>query len=117
MGKNLSERIAAKALREKEPLSRSDKNQNRAVFLALRQDIKQALDDGWPVRSIWETLHGEGKVTFGYDSFRRYTRRLIVLQSIHPEQQTTGIPKPIEDEMPRISGFTFNPFPKKEDLY
>lgn len=117
MGKSLSERIAAKTLKKKLPLSHGDQNQNRAVFLLLRQEIKQALDDGWPMRSIWEILHEEGKVTFGYDSFRRYTRRLIVSPLIHQEHDTTETSKRKTDETPQIRGFTFNPTPKKEDLY
>lgn len=115
MGKSLSERIAAKALKKKLPLSHGD--QNRAVFLLLRQEIEHALDDGWPMRSIWEILHEEGKVTFGYDSFRRYTRRLIVLPLIPLERDTAETPKRKADETPPKSGFTFNPSPKKEDLY
>ncbi len=114
MEKSLSERIAANALKKKLPLSHGD--QNRAVFLLLRQEIKQALDDGWPMRSIWELLHEEGKVTFGYDSFRRYTRRLIVLPLPHLENHTMETPKRKTDETQQIRGFTFNPSPKKEDL-
>ena len=60
MAKSLSERITARMVKKKP--SRSA--QNRAAFLALRVDIKQALDDGWPVKSIWETLHEEGKIDF-----------------------------------------------------
>lgn len=117
MEKTLSERIAVRVLRKKVPLAHSDRNQNRALFLDLRQEIKQALDDGWPMRSIWEILHEEGKVPFGYDSFRRYTRRLIVSPLIHLKHDTTETPKRKTDETPQIRGFTFNPSPKKEDLY
>ena len=55
--KTLSERIAARAV-EKKPLL-SNKKQNRAIFLALRPEIIQALNDGWPVKDIWETLRAE----------------------------------------------------------
>jgi hypothetical protein len=124
--KTLSERIAARAI-DKKPLL-SSKELNRAIFLALRPDIIQALDDGWPVRSIWETLHEEGKVTFCYSAFCGYTNRLIRTQSSHrPEQPTNeperagktakpGTAKPKTKDTPQISGFTFNPSPKKEDL-
>ena len=74
MAKSLSERIAARTVKKKP--SRSA--QNRAAFLALRVDIKQALDDGWPVKSIWETLHEEGKVDFSYQAFRGYANRLVL---------------------------------------
>lgn len=124
MVKSLSERIAARAVEKKSPpQSHGDENQNRAIFLALRPDVKQALEDGWPIKSIWETLHEEGKVTFGYDAFRRYTKRLILLsagQKPTPEppgqSSVTKIVKPKTTETPLIGGFTFNPSPKKEDL-
>jgi len=125
--KTLSERIAARAI-DKKPLLSSNE-QNRATFLALRPDIIQALDDGWPVRSIWETLHEEGKVTFCYSAFCGYTNRLIRTPSSHRQEQKVNEPeravksakpgkaKPKTEETPQISGFIFNPSPKKEDLF
>lgn len=125
MEKSLSERIAARAVEKKSPplQSHGDENQNRAIFLALRPDIKQALGDGWSIKSIWETLYEEGKVAFGYDAFRRYTKRLILLPASlsltpeHPGQSNvTKTVEPKTKETPQIGGFTFNPSPKKEDL-
>jgi hypothetical protein len=77
MNKNisLSERIAA-AVKKKPTLSRSV--QNRAAFIILRTDIKQALNDGWTVKRIWETLCEEGKIDFGYTAFVGYTNRLVL---------------------------------------
>lgn len=128
MVKSLSERITARTVKKKP--SRSA--QNRAAFLALRVDIEQALDDGWPVKSIWETLHEEGKIDFSYQAFRGYTNRLILsppatkppppipvvaIPELGPSNPTkladskTVVKKP---EPP--TGFTFNSKPKKEDL-
>lgn len=129
MEKNLSERIAARVVGKRAPgeSSHGDENQNRAIFLALRPDIGQALEDGWSVKSIWETLHEEGKVTFGYDAFLRYTKHLILHPAsriqIHqgePDITMTAEPQSGEPKtkasVPQIGGFTFNPSPKKEDL-
>lgn len=128
MAKSLSERIAARTVKKKP--SRSA--QNRAAFLALRVDIKQALDDGWPVKSIWETLHEEGKVDFSYQAFRGYANRLIlsppatepptpIPAAVVPEPGPGNPTKPASSktavkkaEPP--AGFTFNSEPKKEDL-
>lgn len=127
MAKSLSERIAARTVKKKP--SRSA--QNRAAFLALRVDIKQALDDGWPVKSIWETLHEEGKVDFSYQAFRGYANRLILsppatetplpaaerLPTQGPSNEPKqAIPKPAEKKPDPATGFTFNSAPKKEDL-
>ena len=128
MNKSLSERIAARAVNKK-PFE-SNRNQNRAIFLALRSDIIQALNDGWSVKSIWETLHEEGKVTFGYPAFWSYTNRLIRTPPNNPQKQlandsdnlTKKTREPakkaaLETKDAEISGFTFNPTPKKEDLF
>jgi hypothetical protein len=127
MNKSLSERIAARAVNKKP--SESKRNQNRAIFLALRSDIIQALNDGWSVKSIWETLHEEGKVTFGYPAFWSYTNRLIRTPPNNQPKQlakdSDNITKTIEPAKKavlktkdtEISGFTFNPSPKKEDLF
>lgn len=125
MKKSLSARIAERA--EKKKPSRNA--QNRAAFLALREDIKQALDDGWPVKTIWETLHEEGKITFSYQAFRGYVNRIILTaktaqtpmvadptagQNLDPKAQ------PQEEKNPKtpagVGGFKFDSTPKKEDI-
>lgn len=121
MAKNLSERIAAMAIRKKS--SRSA--QNRATFLALRIDVNQALADGWPVKNIWETLHEEKKVDFSYQAFRGYVNRLILSSTekltTYPVQgdQPNHVPTKADEkksEEPVATGFKFNKTLKKEDL-
>lgn len=137
MNKNisLSERIAA-AVKNKPTLSRSV--QNRATFIFLRTDIKQALNDGWAVKRIWETLCEEGKINFGYTAFVGYTNRLILATlpddtanqasvsarqvGRKPEQKISGTgeartAEPKKTETSTMAGFTFNPIPNKEDLF
>ena len=128
MTKNLSARIAERAARKKPPRN----GQNRVTFLAMRGDVKQAIDDGWPVKTIWETLHEEGKVSFSYPAFIGYVNRLIL--SSPASRETVSTPMAVDSrigkqrdqataqateknpEGPATSGFTFNRTPKKEDL-
>ena len=128
MTKNLSARIAERAARKKPPRN----GQNRVTFLAMREDVKQAIDDGWPVKTIWETLHEEGKVSFSYQAFIGYANRLILSSSA--SRTTVSTPMAVDSrigkqrnpataqateknpEGPATSGFTFNRTPKKEDL-
>jgi hypothetical protein len=72
--KTLSERISARTGEKPTPSPKS----NRAVVLALRADIQGALDDGWSVLAIYETLNEEGAVLFSYQSFRLYVNRLLL---------------------------------------
>ena len=74
MAKSLSARIAERIARKKP----AGNVRNRAAFLALRGEVKQAMEDGWPVKTIWETLHDEEKVAFSYQAFRGYVNRLIL---------------------------------------
>jgi Family of unknown function (DUF5338) len=131
-GEKLSVRIAAREVTKKP----SPYAINRAAFLALRPDIKDAMADGWNVMSIWETLHEEGKVSFGYEAFRKYVNRLILLPplvlaateldvanaqnepSVETGQQPMGLlPKKTAAQPPQHGGFVFDPEPKKEDLF
>jgi hypothetical protein len=74
MAKSLSARIAQR----KAQGARNGKN--RAAFLAVRDQVRRALDDGWSILSIWETLPDEGKVAFSYESFRRFVNRFLIGQ-------------------------------------
>lgn len=127
MAKNLSERIAAMAIKKKP----SRRAKNRATFLALRVDVKQALDDGWPVKSIWETLNEEGKIDFSYQSFRVYVNRLILTPAEliaatdnlvtyaaqgEKSNHVAAIANEKKAEELAANGFKFNKTPNKEDL-
>ena len=132
MAKSLSERIAERATKGKP----SRNAQNRAAFLAARAEVTQALDDGWPVKSVWETLHEEGKVTFSYQAFRGYVNRLILTakpdaphtsaiapatfgEGAKPEASkpgAEGASKTTNVKPGALPGFTFNANPDKKDL-
>ena len=126
MTKSLSARIAESAAAIKKP-------SNLAAFMTVREDVKQAIDDGWPVKLIWKTLHEEGKVSFSYQAFRGYTNRLILSlpaskEAVRPpvaadtwvsklrDQTTAPAVEKKPDDSAATTGFTFNRAPKKEDL-
>ncbi|MGP5480623.1 TraK family protein [Pseudomonas helleri] len=134
MGKNLSERIADRMRNKKSTVGA----QNRGTFLALKSEIVQALDDHWPVKTIWETLHEEGKVTFSYQAFRNYVNSLVLGAKHPPLQKSPAInersnntpppkkqagvantPAQSPKQTPVIAhaptGFNFDANPKKED--
>lgn len=111
MAKNLSERIAERV--KKDP--GKSKRSNRMIFVALRGEIEKALNDGWTVKVIWETLREEEKVKFSYQAFNRYVKQLIKNQPPIQGEAVTDTPeKPSKPE--GIKEFKFNANPKKEDL-
>lgn len=115
--KSLSVRVQERAQRVL-PAAR-----NRAQILALRGEIAQALKDGCTLAMIWNTLHEEGTIEFGYETFRAHVRNLM--QVTHPTTSSTtdrSTPrarptKPAAPRPPDTSGFVFNPVPNEEELY
>lgn len=109
--KALTERIAERQ-RSAAP---SSAGANRAVMLALRGDIQQALDDGWSVLAIYQTLHDEGQLTFSYQAFRRHVNRhLLGKQPAQPKQRASSSTTEKPHAAPHK--FTFNPSPNPRDL-
>lgn len=84
--KNLSERVSAR----NGQAGRSSPRNNRAVVLSLRADIRGALDDGWSVLAIFETLRDEGAVTFSYQTFRLHVNRLLLGKSVGSATASTA---------------------------
>ena len=102
---------------------------NRAVFLALREAIKEAMTDGWALKQIYRTLHSQKKITCIYQTFVKYTNALILkpkpaLVIINQEangkplgQDRTAPPtEPKTQKSHELPGFKFDPIAKKEDL-
>ncbi|MBD3812848.1 MAG: TraK family protein [Betaproteobacteria bacterium] len=113
--KTLSERIAERVRAKSANSPRS----NRAIILALRKDIQQALDDGWSVRAVYQTLYDENRVTFSYQAFRRYVNQIHLGRPSTDTSQSrqankTGIKG---SAAPASGGFSFDPAPKKTDLF
>lgn len=89
---------------------------HRVRIVALGPDILRALADGWSMRMIWKTLHTEGTLTCGYDTFRAHVKKLRqapvgTRSALSPK---SGGP-PAAPSAPS-SGFTFNPIPNLEEL-
>jgi hypothetical protein len=114
--------------------SKRKQDKNLVAFLAIQEDIRAAIDAGYPLRTIWEHLHQAGKITYRYETFLRHVQRRI--REKQPRPAKTEKPQPIEaatsvspQPMPvpnnqppapaksTMSGFTFNPIPDPEKLF
>ncbi|HAV9341900.1 TPA: TraK family protein [Escherichia coli] len=62
---------------QKKGLNSSSANTARVVFLAIRDDVKSAIDAGYALTTIWEHMHETGRVTTTYETFRRHVKRYI----------------------------------------
>lgn len=97
MKKTILERIAAhNENKNKKPIAK-----NKVAFLILKDDIAEALEKGWSITAIWETLHEEGKITTTYNTFR-----LKVAKYITNQQPNTKSKHANKKEK---KGFTYDP--------
>jgi len=104
-----------------------------AAFLAIRENVKEAIAAGYALKTIWENMHETGRISFRYETFLRHVRRLITnappvpptLSATvnHAARENSGkqaIPKAsgelIKSALPEIKSFNFDPSPKLEDL-
>lgn len=83
----LSERLAEKAKRNP-----NVKGQGRAAFIALKPDIKSALDEGWSAKEIWTLLREEEKISISYSVFLRYIRAYGLKEVAKSEETVSPLP-------------------------
>lgn len=111
------------------------RNKNLVAFLAVRTDVKAALDAGYPVKTVWENMHELKRIEFGYDTFLNYVNRQIrrpqanssapLVEQKSPTaskaskaRQPEDAIKPTKKTKPgTLPGFAFNPVPNIEELF
>ncbi len=71
---------------------------NRTAFIACIEEIKVVLADGWTIKDIWEALREERRISFGYEVFRGYVRRMITVQSAKTSTKEEPAPKTTQNE-------------------
>jgi hypothetical protein len=116
-----------------ESMMAADQNQrktpprkNKVEFLALKDEIFEALEKGWPMTAIWETLRDEGSFTASYNTFRLYVLEYLNGQKSGYSQTDSLAPKPNKlfkkhsvkkiNATNEIKGFTYNPIPNIDEL-
>lgn len=120
MKKSLIESMMAAGKNQRKMPSRK----NKVEFLALKDDISEALEKGWPMSAIWETLWDEGSFTASYNTFRLYVLEYLNGQKPGFSQKDSPSPQPKKmvknhsakkknDSMP---SFSYNPIPNIDEL-
>ncbi|MES3021659.1 MAG: TraK family protein [Pseudomonadota bacterium] len=112
------------------------RDRNLVAFLAVRDDVEQALEAGYAITTIWGNLYERKRINFGYDTFLNYINRHIRRKVVQLAEEAPARPVPqlLNKPTPSIqnarsensrrpirkpgalSGFTFNAMPTKEDL-
>ncbi|HAT1597784.1 TPA: TraK family protein [Legionella pneumophila] len=73
MNKSLTENLKS----SNQAQQRANARKHKVEFLSLREDIADALEKGWSITIIWETLRNEGSFTATYNTFRLYVLKYI----------------------------------------
>jgi len=117
MKKSLAENMAACKLSQQ----RSNTRKHKVEFLAMRKDISEALEKGWSITIIWETLREEGSFTVTYNTFRLYVLKYLNGQKPWHSQREFIEQGPAENQDKEkkpiaMPSFTFNPIPNVKEL-
>ncbi len=107
MADSLSQRIQKRTVLQ----NKKSLNRNKALFLLLKNDIEEAMKDGWSMLVIWETLVEEGKIDYSYQTFRGYVNRLLLVTERKRSNATNRGETASTD-----AGFSFNPTPNLKEL-
>ncbi|KGK65821.1 conjugal transfer protein TraK [Xanthomonas citri pv. fuscans] len=119
---------------EKRAAKKRRQDATAVAFLAVRADVKAAMDAGYAVTTIYEDMREIGRVKCSYETFRKHVQRYIKAAPAAPahvpspvadqakaekpaqQEVRSKAKKPKKPEPAGITGFTFNPKPNKEDL-
>jgi len=116
----------------KRAAKKNRKDASTVAFLAVRTDVKAAMDAGYAMTTIYEHMRETGRVKTSYETFRLHVRRFIKTKSVRPTPQQPATVNEVKEQKPqkqqegnsmrkkrgppKIPEFNFNPTPKKEDL-
>lgn len=124
----------------KKEVTRVRKDKNLVTFLALKEDIKEALNNGFSMKTVWEFMYENEHFKLRYETFVKYVNKHIkneikIIKTIEKKPELTQqennktpktkSPKILKSEKinneqkhqdKTISGFVFDATPNKEDL-
>lgn len=120
-----TEELAGWVSRRAAPRPRQDRN--IVAFLAVKEDVRAALEAGYAMKTIWAHLTATGRLAGRYETFTQHVKRYLrtappAAGSPSPPAPPAPNPPPAPGEPrrtppPSVGGFTFNATPKTEDLF
>lgn len=116
---------------KKREKSRPRQDKGLVAFIAVKEDITEAIDAGYALKTIWEHLHETGKIPYRYETFLKHVKKHIKEKPKAPSKPIE--PKAVQQSEARASKntkldggprklsakpkeFEHNPKIKKEDL-
>ncbi|MEF2492795.1 TraK family protein [Vibrio mimicus] len=85
-----------------------------ATFLGVQPFVEESIEAGYNLKTIWEYLTEQKHISFRYETFLRYVKQYITTA---PKPSTTDkLAKEKQNVSQKISGFSFDAKPNKQDL-
>jgi hypothetical protein len=137
MAKSYNEQLA-EWVRQRTQSARHEKN--HVAFLSVKEDVREALEQGWPVKTIWAHMVEQKRIGFGYDTFLIYVKRHVrpaeesairrktegprapLVAPANPpapgsaKSRVSRAPVQVQPGQDQLPGFTFNAAPNREEL-
>lgn len=90
----------------------------KAQFLANKEEIKIALENGWNAKDIWNEMHSKKQISIQYRTFVSYVTELIKdkPKTINKVGSSTSQPKPTPIENKPVDGPTIIQANKKTSI-
>lgn len=123
MAKTYTEELAEWVKKRKEKRPRQDLA--AVAFMAVREDVKAAIEAGYAQKTIWAHLHEIGKIPYRYETFLKHVRKHIKEAKreeepkeakVKPSNPNAAVGRKKDTKPAKKEGFTFDATPKKEDL-
>lgn len=73
MTKNYTETLSEWV--KKRETTRTKRDIHKIAFLAVRADVKAAIEAGYSLKTIWEHMTETGKITYRYETFLKHVNR------------------------------------------
>lgn len=61
----------------KKPTKQPRQDRHVIAFLAVKEDVKSALDAGYSMKTIWEYMQETGRIATRYETFTLHVKRYI----------------------------------------
>lgn len=112
---------------KKREKSRPRQDKGLVAFIAVKDDITEAIEAGYALKTIWEHLHETGKIPCRYETFLKHVKKQIKERpKVVSAKGTAPTPKADAKPLGHSSGprvlkntpkeFEVNPQVNKEDL-
>ncbi|MQA21676.1 traK [Rugamonas sp. FT103W] len=112
MGKSYPDQLGAWVKRREAAM----RDHNLVAFLAVRDDVRAALDAGYAAKTIWSNLREAKRIELSYGGFLRYVHKFLDEPAKAGNKQAKGAVSSPTVKPTKPAGFVFNSAPKKEEL-